>query len=97
MKTFAFATIAVLALSGCAYDEPRGESQMAGESATDPVSGAEVPFSTPYKSYWNGELYYFESAENQRRFDENPRVFAPAPREERERPERRTIYPHDLQ
>ena len=39
--------------------------------AKDPVCGAKVKKSTPYKSLWNGRYYYFDSAACMATFAEN--------------------------
>ena len=96
MKTFAASILVLLGCFGCASDEPPRE--MAADPghpagiAHDPVSHVEVRTDSPWKSLWNGTLYYFESPENKMRFDVNPEAYVVT--NERMLQERRKIYPY---
>ena len=50
---------------------------MAQRTVTDPVCGVEVrPQETRYRSVYEGQTYYFSSAECKRAFDEDPDLYA---------------------
>lgn len=50
---------------------------MVERTVTDPVCGVEVrPSQTRYKSVYEGQTYYFSSAECKRAFDEDPDLYA---------------------
>ena len=50
---------------------------MVERTVTDPVCGVEVrPGQTHYKSIYEGQTFYFSSAECKRAFDEDPDLYA---------------------
>jgi YHS domain-containing protein len=50
---------------------------MAERTVTDPVCGVELkPEETRYRSIYEGQTYYFSSAECKRAFDEDPDLYA---------------------
>lgn len=57
-----------------------GAMDMGGQSKaavqlTDPVSGAELPARTSFKSVYAGKAYYFDSAKNKAKFDKDPEAY----------------------
>jgi YHS domain-containing protein len=101
MKTFAVSILVLLGCFGCASEEPTREMAAADDPAHpagiahDPVSHVEVRTDSPWKSSWNGTWYYFESQENKMRFDVNPEAYVAT--DGRAKPERRKVYPHQVQ
>jgi len=50
---------------------------MRERTVTDPVCGVELkPSEAKYKSVYEGQTYYFSSAECKRAFDEDPDLYA---------------------
>lgn len=50
---------------------------MRERTVTDPVCGVEIdPSEAKYKSVYEGQTYYFSSAECKRAFDEDPDLYA---------------------
>ena len=77
MKTTAVLMLILLACFGCASDEPT--RQMATDDpahpagiAHDPVTHVQVGTDSAWKTTWRGNWYYFESHENQLRFEADP-------------------------
>ena len=100
MKALSLSLLTALFLYGCSSDESSREKPMAGdpsgsnEVATDPVSTAEVRTDSAWNTYWNGRWYYFESRENQRKFESSPTSYV---REDgRVQQERYKVRPHDV-
>jgi len=82
MRTIAASTLILLGCFGCASDEP--DRQMAPDDpahptgiAFDPVSNVEVRTDSPWKTSWKGNWYYFESEENQLKFEVNQEAYIP--------------------
>jgi YHS domain-containing protein len=97
MKTIVVSFFASLCLFGCASDDrsstASNEVRASGDLAVDPVSGQDVRPDTGWKTQWKGRWYYFESAENQRRFETNPTAYVI---DDSLTPERRKVYPHEV-
>jgi YHS domain-containing protein len=101
MKTLALSLLALAFLYGCASHDSSHDAKMAADTtgvssdvASDPVSTAEVRKDGAWSTYWKGNWYYFESAENLRRFEANPASYVGD--DGRARPERRKVYPHEV-
>ena len=107
MKAISLSLLAALFLYGCSSDESSRQAPMAGDAtgsnndvigpadvATDPVSYSQVRTDSAWNTYWNGRWYYFESRENQRKFESSPTSYV---REDgRVQQERYKVRPHDV-
>lgn len=93
MKCLIALILAFLAAAGCSSDS---DMQMAGDArvTTDPVSKEAVHTDSPWKTRWNGDWYFFESEDNQKKFEARPTRYVTS--EGTPVRTRRTIYPSDL-
>ena len=99
MRAIASLAVILLGSLGCASDEP--DRQMAPDDpahptgiAYDPVSKVEVKTDSPWKTSWQGNWYYFESEENQLKFEVNQEAYIPE--YGRERPLKYKVKPTSL-
>lgn len=101
MKHVLVFLLAFFFVAGCASDDTDRERAMSGDEdyrrvATDPVTGEAVRTDSMWKTRWNDRWYYFASEESLRKFEADPRSYVREDRR-RSRPERRTVYPHQVQ